>query len=82
MRRQLLADAGDRDEEWYDLVFEPTKCSIYIHHRWKRMKLGRLGDEESGNEQIDFHRFLANPKNRGTAVHSALIAALSELFED
>jgi hypothetical protein len=80
MRRQFFADSGDRDEEWYDLVFEPSECSIYILHRWKRMKLKPLGDEDSGNERIDLLTFLKS--NRGTAAHSALTDVLSELFRD
>ncbi len=78
MRRMLFADTCDLNEEWYDLVFEPSKGSIYVLHRWKSMKLRPLGDEQSGSEQIDLPTFLA--KYRGTAAHSALVDALSELF--
>ena len=79
MRLQLDTDTGDRDEDWWYLVFDRNGNDLYVDHRWKRLKLKTLEDK-SGNERIELSDFLT--QHAGSAAHVELVSALVTMFKD
>jgi len=84
--KRELAFQSDRPEpgmgDWWHLVLDTDKPSLYVEHVWRYMSRQLGGEAEAGTQRFGVNDFLTHAQGLpgGQSAQPTLIDALSDMF--